>query len=96
MSNLSEEIKALEKKLRILTERYQELKEDHRLMKEENKRLTLINHELKDHIQNIAERDKTINLEKTFTKEQKETIKTKQIINEMMREIDQCLLLLDE
>ncbi|MFO7721982.1 MAG: hypothetical protein R6V49_02050 [Bacteroidales bacterium] len=96
MSNLCDEIKELENKVGRLTECYLKLLSDHKVLTEENQRLTKIINQLNEQIQKFEHRDKTNHTEKTLTTDNRETIKTKQIIHEMMREIDQCLLLLEE
>jgi chromosome segregation ATPase len=96
MLNLSDKIKELENKLGRLTEIYDKLLIDQQVVKADNQRLTKIIHQLNEQIQQFEDKDRTNNTEITLNTEVTETIKTKQIIHEMMREIDQCLLLLDE
>jgi len=96
MSNLSDEIKELRNKVGKLTERYLKLLSDHQALMHENQRMTKIINQLNEHFQQFEDKDKTNHTNKTLTTEKTETIKTKQIIHEMMREIDKCLLLLEE
>lgn len=96
MQDLSEKLKELEEKTNRLIELYSDLRDKNHLLEEENQ-------ELKQSINNQNKfsgetegRDKTKDTEEAFIDTNKEKIKTKQIINEMMREIDKCLLLLDK
>lgn len=96
MRDLSIKIKELEEKAGRLVERYLNLRSEYQLIKEDNLNLKETINKQKLLIQQLDERDKTKHTLQTLEHHKEDPIITKQIINEMMREIDKCLLLLDK
>ncbi len=96
MTEAEDKFRELDIRINLLMERCRKLNHDNKALsdkieaqKEMISRQLLLIEKLEEH-QIITE------TKKTFDNRSDETIKTKQIINEMMREIDQCLLLLEE
>ncbi len=96
MQSLTEKIRELETKANQLRDKYIHLIADHQNVIEENKNLIATINKQKELIQHLEETKKIIRTTKSFESNKEDQIKTKQIINEMMREIDKCLLLLDK
>lgn len=96
MTDLSEKLKELEEKTNRIIAVCSDLKNKTRLLEEENQRLKQIINKQNRFSEQTDNRGKTKEAYKAFIDTNKEKIKTKQIINEMMREIDECLLLLDK
>lgn len=78
-----------------LGNRYRSLANDYEQLKREYFRLLETINEQKCFIEMLESDNKTKVAEQTLTKHNKQDKQTKQIIHEMMREIDQCLLILE-
>jgi hypothetical protein len=78
-----------------LLQRYRDLTTDHEQLRQEYFRLVETIQRQKTQIEILEATDKTKQPEETLTKHNKPDKQTKQIIQEMMREIDTCLLILE-
>jgi len=85
----------LTKIVETLLQRYRDLTTDHEQLKQEYFRLLETINQQKSRIEILEATDKTKQPEQTLTKHNKPDKQTKQIIHEMMREIDKCLLILE-
>ena len=94
MANAGSIISGIDYKLRKLIAKHQELLEKIENYQEEIRALNKVNEEQKKAIRNLEEKVKTIKLTKTLeTKEGAGEAKTR--INELVREIDKCIGLLN-
>jgi F420-0:gamma-glutamyl ligase-like protein len=96
MSSISEELDNLEIATGTLIERFRKLRREHIQLQETYLELVKTIEQQKLDIEQEETTNKTKESRKTLYDKQEDHINTKQIINEMMREIDHCLLLLDE
>lgn len=96
MTFAEEKFRELDIRINLLIEKCKELS----LVKESMMmEINILNAKIKDQqiiVEKFEEKKILTETENTFDNKSDEIIKTKQTINEMMREIDQCLLLLEE
>lgn len=96
MHHLSSKIHELEVRTNSLMEQHKLLLSAYQRLKNAyNQRIETINQQ-KALIEKLESDHKTNHSVQTLEETNTDQIKTKQIINEMMREIDHCLLLLDK
>ncbi len=95
MYHLSDRIRELEEMVETIVGRYKALEKDHKQLRTEYFRIIETINQQKTLIEKLESGKETKQEYQTLDKKREDHIKTKQIINEMMREIDHCLLLLD-
>lgn len=94
MTNVPSLVSGLERKLQTLIEKQKDLIEKVGKFEKENQKLSSINSEQKAEIYKLKEQYKILKLSKTLeTKEG--AVEAKAKINEMVREIDKCIGLLN-
>ena len=89
-------IERLHKKLESLVANYQQLKED---LKASNQKVDVLSKQLDEHnqtIQQLNEKNKVLKLSSSIQAEQGDKKAAKQKINELVREIDKCIALLNK
>lgn len=96
MQNLSIRIKAFETGINKLIVNDQEKSQRLIIQADEIAKLAETINNQKDRIQQLEKQLKITDNQNTLDTNKEDQIKTKQLINEMMREIDKCLLLLDK
>ena len=89
-------IERLHNKLESLLANYQQLKED---LKTSNQKVDVLSKQLDEHnqtIQQLNEKNKVLKLSSSFQGKQGDNKAAKQKINELVREIDKCIALLNK
>tara|TARA_B100001057_G_scaffold489038_1_gene574536 strand:+ start:262 stop:543 length:282 start_codon:yes stop_codon:yes gene_type:complete len=89
-------IKRLHSKLESLVVNYQQLKEE---LNASNKKVDVLSKQLVEHnqtIQQLNEKNKVLKLSSSIQGEQGDNKAAKQKINELVREIDKCIALLNK
>ena len=89
-------IERLHKKLESLVANYQQLKED---LKASNQKVDVLSKQLGEHnqtIQQLNEKNKVLKLSSSIQGKQGDNKAAKQKINELVREIDKCIALLNK
>ncbi len=79
-----------------LVERYRKLQREYEQLQQEYFELVETINKQKEQIEILESKNKTNHISQTLLNRQANQTKTKQIINEMMREVDECLLLLNQ
>lgn len=98
MSNLSNETSKLEAKIKKLIHLHQELQRDYSKVKFENEQLKTTIHKQQDQLVQLEEGNKAIKLAKSMisTEESTRSGEMKSKINEVIKDIDSCLELLNK
>jgi len=96
MVSLSQHLEKLEETAADLMERYRRLQQDYLMLQREYPSMVETIGQQAKKITELENHYKTKKDNRTLYKRQADHSKTKQIINEMMREIDECLLLLEK
>lgn len=94
--NMKATIERLHNKLESLLANYQQLKED---LKTSNQKVDVLSKQLDEHnqtIQQLNEKNKVLKLSSSIQGEQGDNKAAKQKINELVREIDKCIALLNK
>ena len=89
-------IERLHNKLELLLANYQQLKEE---LKTSNQKVDVLSKQLDEHnqtIQQLNEKNKVLKLSSSIQSEQGYNKAAKQKINELVREIDKCIALLNK
>ena len=89
-------IERLHNKLESLVANYQQLKED---LKASNQKVDVLSKQLDEHnqtIQQLNEKNKVLKLSSSIQGKQGDNKAAKQKINELVREIDNCIALLNK
>ena len=89
-------IERLHNKLELLLTNYQQLKEQ---LKVSNQKVDVLSKQLVDHnqsIQQLNEKNKVLKLSSSIQGEQGDNKAAKQKINDLVREIDKCIALLNK
>lgn len=95
MSNLSNKFNDFQTKVQKLISLHQNLLVQHQELKDENKQLLEQKETLKTTINNLEEKIKIIKLAKSLSEPDESSQKAKLKINELVREIDKCIALLN-
>ncbi len=95
MSQIKISIAELEQKIKRLVERNKELESINNELEEEHKTLLETIREQKKLISQLEDKNKILKITKTLELD-KDPINAKFKINEMLREIDKCIALLDK
>ena len=94
--NMKATIERLHNKLESLLANYQQLKEE---LKTSNQKVDVLSKQLDEHnqtIQQLNEKNKVLKLSSSIQGEQGDNKAAKQKINELVREIDKCIALLNK
>ena len=94
--NMKATIERLHNKLESLLANYQQLKEE---LKTSNQKVDVLSKQLDEHnqtIQQLNEKNKVLKLSSSIKGEQGDNKAAKQKINELVREIDKCIALLNK
>ena len=92
---MKETIERLHNKIVLLLENYQQLKEE---LKVSNQRVNVLSKQLDEQhqtIQQLNEKNKVLKLSTSIQNKQGDNKAAKQKINELVREIDKCIALLN-
>jgi len=84
----------IEYKIKQTIERFNEYKIENNILKEENQQLKDENDELNQTIDDLQEKLKLVSITQTFLKKEDKE-ETKKKINDLVREIDNCITLLN-
>ena len=95
MSSLLNKFNEFHTKVQKLISLHQNLLVQHQELKDENKQLLEQKETLKTTVNNLEERIKIIKLAKSLSEPDESSQKTKLKINELVREIDKCIALLN-
>ena len=94
--NMKATIERIHNKLESLLANYQQLKEE---LKTSNQKVDVLSKQLDEHnqtIQQLNEKNKVLKLSSSIQGEQGDNKAAKQKINELVREIDKCIALLNK
>jgi archaellum component FlaC len=96
MVSLTQQLEKLEETAAELMERYRRLQQEYLMLQREYPSMVDTIGKQAEKITELEHQYKTKKDNRTLYKREADHSKTKQVINEMMREIDECLLLLEK
>lgn len=95
-TNLTERLKEIKRKFSLLVQKQEELKAQVEFLQKENKSLRNLSEVQKNTIKDIEEKNKISKLAGIIASDELEAKKLKIKINEYIRDIDNCIKLLNE
>ena len=95
MKNLSHIVTSLHSKVEKLVHLHKKLQEDYESLAKENTDLIKIIEQQKINTNKLEEKNKVIKLAKTLSETNENSLDIKLKINELVREIDKCIALLN-
>lgn len=95
MDNGIELAHEVSKKLALLASRYRNLKDEVEMLKAENRRLTEEKDDIENDYKELKEKFDIYKMSMTMSHNTKDVRQTRLYINQMMREIDKCISLLN-
>lgn len=96
MSTILKTVAALDEKLKNLIERYVFLKEENEILLENMSELQHKNTLLKEKLEQSQEQYRLLKVAKTIEGSKEDNKETKQKINSLIREIDKCIIRLNQ
>ena len=89
-------INNIEKKIALLIEKYISIKNEKIILERKNNELVVELEQKANQIKNLEDRIKIMKISKSVDSSSEDVLKTKHKINEYVREIDKCLVLLSK
>ena len=89
-------INKIEKKIALLIEKYNSVKDEKIILERKNNELVVELEQKAKQIKNLEDRIKIMKISKSVDSSSEDVHKTKHKINEYVREIDKCLVLLSK